>query len=187
MNKREYYMGLAQSAAKRSKCVSLQVGCVIVKHDRVISTGVNGTAPGAINCCEKFPAGDCAEHSAWSQKYERHAEMSALLQSTDDLLDCSIYVTHSPCFNCLKHIISCGIKEVFYGVMYAKLSQEDWIEIVDYCRDTETKLYQVQSSKDVTVVKGMDGYAIQVGTQFITSRVSKQAAEDLAKLIRSAT
>ena len=46
------YMEMAHSLAKLSKCVRLQVGCLLVKDGRVLSTGVNGTPSGYINCNE---------------------------------------------------------------------------------------------------------------------------------------
>lgn len=40
--------------AKESKCVAKQVGCLIVKNSQILSIGVNGTFPGAVNCNDIF-------------------------------------------------------------------------------------------------------------------------------------
>ena len=40
----------AEIAKLRSNCLSRQVGCVIVKDNRQISTGYNGTPSGIKNC-----------------------------------------------------------------------------------------------------------------------------------------
>jgi len=138
-----YYMGLAQSASARSKCVSMSVGCVIVSDDNVVSTGVNGTARGALNCCDKFPGGNCPEHGEWSQKYERHAEMSAMFQANTDISGATAYVTHSPCFKCLKHLISCGVRSVYFAEKYYRLTDDVWSEITEYCNETSTGLVQI--------------------------------------------
>jgi dCMP deaminase len=42
-----YFKELAQLVSKRSPCERLQVGCVLVKDNRIISTGYNGFLPGA--------------------------------------------------------------------------------------------------------------------------------------------
>ena len=39
----EYYMALAFTAARRANCRGRKVGAVLVKEDRVIATGYNGT------------------------------------------------------------------------------------------------------------------------------------------------
>ena len=69
------YMEMAHSLAKLSKCVRLQVGCLLVKDGRVLSTGVNGTPSGYTNCNEA----EYEEHHAWSLRHEIHAELNAVI------------------------------------------------------------------------------------------------------------
>lgn len=45
-------MQIAFLVARESKCVSHQVGAVISKNGRIISTGINGTHSGSKNCCD---------------------------------------------------------------------------------------------------------------------------------------
>jgi dCMP deaminase len=45
-----YFMELADLAAQRSNCMKRQVGCVLVREKRVVSTGYNGTPRGMKNC-----------------------------------------------------------------------------------------------------------------------------------------
>ena len=40
----DYYLDIAKSVAKRSSCLRRQYGAVIVKNNRIISTGYNGAA-----------------------------------------------------------------------------------------------------------------------------------------------
>lgn len=49
----EYYMDVALRTAQLSRAQRLQVGCVIVKDDNIISYGWNGTPPGWDNTCEE--------------------------------------------------------------------------------------------------------------------------------------
>ena len=48
------FINIANEIAKFSKCQSKQVGCIIVKDKRIISSGCNGTPTGAINCSDLF-------------------------------------------------------------------------------------------------------------------------------------
>ena len=52
-----------------------------------------------------------------------HAEMDAILacgRTNNSTKDSSIFVTTFPCHNCAKHIVSAGIKEVFFIEPYPK-------------------------------------------------------------------
>jgi len=53
--------------------------------------------------------------------YVVHAELNAILNSTENLRGCSIYVSLFPCNECAKAIIQSGITEVVYeNDKYAK-------------------------------------------------------------------
>lgn len=45
-----YFMKLSSVVAKRSNCMKRAVGCVIVRDNRIVATGYNGTPFGMINC-----------------------------------------------------------------------------------------------------------------------------------------
>lgn len=40
--------------AEESKCAAKKVACILVKNRSIISIGINGTSPGAENCCDRF-------------------------------------------------------------------------------------------------------------------------------------
>jgi dCMP deaminase len=124
MLKHKVYLKMCFELSTMSKCVKHKVGAMIVRESRIISTGVNGTPSGFVNCCDHFSSHDMGnrEHSAahrvWSKIYEIHAEMNAILHAARKGLsveDAVIYCTLEPCFNCLKHIIAAGISEVYYA------------------------------------------------------------------------
>ena len=48
----EYFMLQAELAKLRSNCMTRHVGAVIVRNNRQIATGYNGTPPGVKNCYE---------------------------------------------------------------------------------------------------------------------------------------
>lgn len=115
------FLEIARTISKRSTCHRLNVGSVIVKDNRVISIGYNGPASGQPHCkgnaCELTKKGGCARSI--------HAEANALAfikseyegrSMSDDQL--SVYITHSPCFDCARELIAFGIKKVYYEVPY---------------------------------------------------------------------
>lgn len=137
-----YYLNMAETASERSKCVSLKVGCVIVKDDKIISTGLNGTLRGAINCDEHFPGGNGPAHHGWSIENEIHAEMNAIIQAGRCLKGAVAYTLISPCRNCLKHLLAAGVKTIYFRTKYYRMTDEQLQEMVDYCEENGASLYK---------------------------------------------
>lgn len=83
----QYFMTLASLAARRSNCMKRQVGCVLVREKRVISTGYNGTPRNVTNCneggCPRCNAG-VSGGAALSTCMCIHAEENALLEAGRD-------------------------------------------------------------------------------------------------------
>lgn len=113
---------IVQIVSKRSTCKRLQVGCIIVKNDRIISMGYNGVTSGQKHCNEIFKdeISDSEEfkkkHAEFS-KNEIHAESNAIAFSAKEGQStscCDLYVTHAPCIDCAKLIVQSGIKNVYY-------------------------------------------------------------------------
>lgn len=113
----ENFINIALELASASKCVSKQVGAVIVKDGRVLSTGYNGTPAGFTNCCDHWNNEYTAEHHEWSKTYEIHAEMNAIIWAARKGIcveGSTIYVTLEPCSECSKNVIASGIKRIVY-------------------------------------------------------------------------
>jgi dCMP deaminase len=120
----EYFLKIATLTSERSNCIKRKVGCIIVKDNRILCLGYNGTPKGIKNCFE----GGCDRCNG---NYESgnnldicmclHAEENALLfLSQKELIDSTLYVTLMPCISCTKKIIQCGIKMVIYIDNYNK-------------------------------------------------------------------
>jgi len=117
----DYYFGIAQAVSARGDCVRAQHGAVVVKDHKIVSTGYNGTPPGAKSCGD---TGECpraldpsSEHSKGNYDlcWATHAESNALLRASwSDLQGSTIYITGEPCPGCLKLIKSSGIKRVVW-------------------------------------------------------------------------
>lgn len=103
-----YFISIAELAARRSSCERLHVGCVIVKDNRIISTGYNGHI-------EKLPHTSIVIND--HEQNTVHAEVNAISQCAKlgiSSNDTKIYITHYPCINCTKLLLSSGIKKIYY-------------------------------------------------------------------------
>lgn len=115
------FINIATELATASKCVSKQVGAVIVKDGRILSTGYNGTPAGYENCSDHWNNEYTAEHHEWSKTYEIHAEMNAIIWAAREgisIANATIYVTLEPCSECSKNLIASGIKRIVYAKEY---------------------------------------------------------------------
>lgn len=128
----DYYMNVAKLTAELSYAVRLKVGCIIVKDDRIISIGYNGTPAGWDNTCEdRVYANEWSvDAEIWQYEDEEgnpynlktkpevlHAERNAidkLARSPESGLGATLFVTHSPCLECAKSIKGAGITDVIY-------------------------------------------------------------------------
>ena len=107
------FINIAEEVAKASYCKKYKVGAVIVKDDRIISIGYNGTPTNSIN--------NCCEENGKTKDDVIHAEMNAILFAAKNGIStngCTLYVTLSPCKDCAKNIIQAGIKKVIYKDEY---------------------------------------------------------------------
>ena len=110
----EYFMGIAQLAAERSKDPNTQVGaCIVNDEHKIVSVGYNGMPRGVKDADMPW----AREGNFLDTKYPFvcHAELNAVLNSVADLSGCTLYVTLFPCNECAKAVIQAGIKEVVYG------------------------------------------------------------------------
>jgi len=128
-----YFMMMARDViAQRATCNRRQVGAVLVRNKRILTTGYNGSPPGMPHCTEVgcwIVDGHCIRTI--------HAEQNAIVQaalhgvSTEGA---TIYVSAAPCINCAKLIIAAGIACVIYADKYTnslgeQMLQEGGIEL----------------------------------------------------------
>jgi dCMP deaminase len=104
----EYFKEIVQVTAKRSPCERLQVGCLFVIDNRIISQGYNGFLPG------------CKHNSIVRDGHEQatvHAEQNAIADCAKRGVTSNnsiAYITHYPCIICLRIMLAAGIKEIKY-------------------------------------------------------------------------
>jgi dCMP deaminase len=126
------YMDVAKRFAELSTAKKLQVGAIIVKDDRIISVGYNGTPSGWDNECEVLiPEREVVDAESRTIEYYPeelktkdeviHAEANAiakLAKCSESGQDSTMFLTHSPCIHCAKQIYTAGIKKVYYSEQY---------------------------------------------------------------------
>jgi dCMP deaminase len=140
-----YYVEIALTVKTRANCTGSDIGAVLVRDNRIVSTGFNGTPQGFTNCLDggcvrcrdrelrkkgridemSYPGLD-SEHKHFDLCICVHAEANALLSAaragmrTDGS---TLYVTHKPCFSCLKEALQAGVGRIVY--------LEDWVHSDD--------------------------------------------------------
>ena len=104
----EYFKEIVSVTKNRSPCERLQVGCLLVKDNRIISQGYNGFLPG------------CPHESIVRNNHEQatlHAEQNALMDCAKRGVSClksTAYVTHYPCIICCRLLLAAGVGEIKY-------------------------------------------------------------------------
>ena len=111
-----YYLAMAMLAATRSTCARRSVGSVFVSEDnRQLSTGYNGTAPGAPHCLEQPCAGaGCASGTGLELCESSHSEISGIAFLPDPRQVHTVYCTTAPCNNCITALLLTGAKRLVF-------------------------------------------------------------------------
>lgn len=129
----EYFIELANAAAKRATCDRGRSGCVIVKDKQVLVTGYVGSPMGLPHCDEvghqfkqtMHEDGSVTNHCVRTV----HAEQNAICQAAKRgiaLEGATLYCRMTPCRVCAMLIINCGIKRVVCEKKYhAGLESEE--------------------------------------------------------------
>ena len=119
------HMKVAEQYAKLSYAKRLQVGAIVVKDNRVISIGYNGTPAGWDNECneceEVVKVLENGKEETKTKLEVIHAEANAiakLARSQESGQDATMFITHAPCIECSKIIYSSGITTVYYKHEY---------------------------------------------------------------------
>ena len=134
-------MDIAKTIAKRSPCLTRQVGCVITEDGYVVGVGYNGPPSGLkhdqtdIRKAKGFKSGEGLDYSR-----DVHAEQNAMQQSgirTQRAGDLELFTTASPCIHCMRQLIQIGVSRIVYIEKYNQplaweMAEEAGIEMVKY-------------------------------------------------------
>ena len=118
----QYFMEIAAVVAKRSTCLRNQVGAVLVRDKRILSTGYNG-APAGLEHCDSVGCAREGVESGTRHELCRavHAEQNAIIQAAlhgIGIEGAILYCTHQPCILCAKMMINARISRVVYAEIY---------------------------------------------------------------------
>ena len=122
MDRDKYYMNIAMAVRKKANCVGRKVGAVIVRENRIISTGYNGTPEGITNCTEGGCV-RCRDRDTYkaSVGYDVcicvHAEQNALITAArfgNAVEESVVYSTLRPCFDCTKAALQAKVAAIYY-------------------------------------------------------------------------
>ena len=121
----ERFMQLAEDVGTWASCLRRKVGAVIVRDNRVMTTGYNGASAGIMTCVKR---GECLREKLGIPSgtrhevcYAAHAEQNAIIQAAKygvNIDGATLYCTHQPCGICAKMIINAGIKRIVYKEGY---------------------------------------------------------------------
>jgi len=141
------FIDIARRFAKESHCESKKVAALAVKNGRIIATGINGTLHKEINCDEYFKlyyktkkikvsykdwkkTKEWRElHHEWSLQNEIHSEenlISELCRNKNYVENIKIYITLSPCHECVKKFATLGVSEIIYLEKYDKMKYNNF-------------------------------------------------------------
>lgn len=121
-----------------------QIGAVIARDKRILTTGYNGAGSGIKSCVDK---GECLRDKLGIESgtrhevcYAVHAEQNAIIQAAKlgvSVQGATLYCTHQPCSICAKMIINSGISKVVFREGYPdefslEMFSEAGVELIKY-------------------------------------------------------
>jgi dCMP deaminase len=135
-----YYIRMAKLVAKRSACLSRQVGCVLVdSQHRVLSTGYNGPPRGVDHCKVCTRKNDKGTGRSLYDCHSVHAEMNAIMQCRDVDRVHMAYVSVSPCLVCARLLFNAGCKVIVFAEPYDGIE-----EVANFFEVDGRLMYQVK-------------------------------------------
>lgn len=124
----EHFLEIAQVVAKRSTCLRRHYGAVIVRDNKIVSTGYNGAPVDEQNCCDRGYCEREEKNIPPGERYELcrgvHAEQNAMLNADPLKMEgATIYISGTnvadgtpasgkPCLLCERMIKNAKIKIV---------------------------------------------------------------------------
>lgn len=136
----DYFMAIARIVATRSTCDRLEAGAVLVKNNRIISTGYNGSPPGLPHCNE---VGHLMEEGHCVRTI--HGEHNAILQAATipgaSTEGSTMYTKYTFCIHCAKYVVAAGVKRVIYGKIYRNAY------CIDYLRQAGIQVDEYKSNE----------------------------------------
>lgn len=143
-----YWFGIVDSIAKASTC-RVDIGTILLQHDRIIGTGYLGSLPGKKHCI-KVGCLFVDNHNLQGSDDEGkscirtvHAELNAILNANKiDQSNIICYTTYAPCLSCLKALLGFGVHCILYLKPYKDIWRDKFIADVE--KEIHRKIQLVQ-------------------------------------------
>lgn len=134
-------INIAKVLAKRSPCITRQVGSILTENGYIIGAGYNGPPSGLkhdevdLRKTMGFKSGEGLDYSR-----DVHAEQNAMQQSgirTGRGENLELFTTASPCIHCMRQLIQIGVKRIYYIEKYDHklawdMASEAGVEMIHY-------------------------------------------------------
>lgn len=137
----ETFLVEAVVLSARGSCDRLMTACVLVRNNRTVGSGYNGSVSGTATCDE------AGHHMAENHCIRTlHGEENAILNAVGNLAGATAYVVVTPCTDCVKRLLQAGIKRIVSAGIYQntkdfdfsrKLMDEKGAEFVQYCKSPQ--------------------------------------------------
>jgi len=139
----EYFFQICESVARKSPCLSRQIGAILVRDQSIVATGYNGPPRGFKHCtdiCPRrslgFPSGEGLIHCP-----AVHAEVNAIANAARigaSVLNTTLYMNCIvPCKDCMATLINAGVRALVVSEIlpYHALS----MDMITQCKITVRK------------------------------------------------
>lgn len=90
ISKENYYLNIAKEIASRGTCIRRNFGSVIVKDDRIVSTGYTGAPRGRVNCCDLGTCIRTEKQIPRGERYELCIDGNTLIRLANRSFPCTI-------------------------------------------------------------------------------------------------
>lgn len=117
----DYFMELAFAVSKRATCPRASVGAVVVKDNRILGCGYNGSPSGEEHCSE-VGCYVVSHHCVRTIHGETNAILDALQRGS--IRGATVYCTHRPCLRCLQLMKQVGIVRCYYSNDHLPVEEE---------------------------------------------------------------
>lgn len=124
LDRKPFYAELVRLVQRRSTCLRLQVGAVLLREGRMIAVGYNGAPTGIPHCTPDI----CGPDISCTRTI--HAEANCIAFAAKHGIatgETAMWCTDSPCIDCAKLLINAGVAQIIYLREYRDVAPLDYL------------------------------------------------------------
>ena len=160
----EWFMQGVYWVASKSKDPKTRIGAILVKDNRIISTGFNGLPQGVLDKPDRL-------ERPLKYLYVSHAERNALYSAARHGIvteNSVLYTNALPCTDCMKGLIQSGIKNIYIHKQFedecGKITRIEWEKhksiSMQMCKEADIQLHEINIKLGIETL--LDGKIITV-------------------------